>query len=122
MRCSGFSLRWLLWGSMVSRREGSVVAARELSGCDSWALEHWHDDYGAQASLLRGMWDLPGSGIEPMSPALAGRFFATEPPGKPWIPFSVEILCGRPISKVGKSRTALDRVEFKDPQLILVSL
>jgi len=30
------------------------------------------------------MWDLPGSGIEPMSPALAGRFFTTEPAGKPW--------------------------------------
>ena len=26
--------------------------------------------------------DLPDSGIEPMSPALAGRFFTTEPPGK----------------------------------------
>ena len=29
------------------------------------------------------MWDLPGSGNEPVSPALAGRFFITEPPGKP---------------------------------------
>ena len=29
------------------------------------------------------MWDLPGSGIEPVSPALAGGFFTTEPPGKP---------------------------------------
>jgi len=29
------------------------------------------------------MWDLPGPGIKPMSPALAGRFFTTEPPGKP---------------------------------------
>ena len=29
------------------------------------------------------MWDLPGLGIEPMSPALASRFFTTEPPGKP---------------------------------------
>ena len=29
------------------------------------------------------MWDLPRSGIEPMSPASAGRFFTTEPPGKP---------------------------------------
>ena len=28
------------------------------------------------------MWDLPGPGIEPMSPALAGRFLTTEPPGK----------------------------------------
>ena len=27
---------------------------------------------------------LPNSGIEPMSPALAGGFFAIEPPGKPF--------------------------------------
>ena len=27
--------------------------------------------------------DLPDRGVEPVSPALAGRFFATEPPGKP---------------------------------------
>ena len=26
--------------------------------------------------------DLPDPGIEPMSPALAGGFFTTEPPGK----------------------------------------
>ena len=29
------------------------------------------------------MWDLLESGIEPVSPPLAGRFFTTEPPGKP---------------------------------------
>ena len=29
------------------------------------------------------MWDLPGPGLEPMSPALAGGFLATAPPGKP---------------------------------------
>ena len=29
------------------------------------------------------MWDLPGPGIKPVSPALAGGFFTTEPPGKP---------------------------------------
>ena len=28
--------------------------------------------------------DLPDSGIEPTSPALADRFFTTEPPGKPF--------------------------------------
>ena len=28
-------------------------------------------------------WDLPDPGTEPASPALAGRFFTTEPPGKP---------------------------------------
>jgi len=27
--------------------------------------------------------DLPHPGIEPRSPALAGRFFTIEPPGKP---------------------------------------
>ena len=27
--------------------------------------------------------DLPDLGIKPMSPALAGGFFTTEPPGKP---------------------------------------
>ena len=42
---------------------GSVVVVRGLS-CSS-------------------MWDLPGSGMEPVSPALAGKFFITEPPGKP---------------------------------------
>ena len=28
------------------------------------------------------MWDLPRPGVEPMSPALAGGFFTTGPPGK----------------------------------------
>ena len=34
------------------------------------------------ADLPCGMWDLPRAGIEPMSPALTGGFFTTEPPGK----------------------------------------
>ena len=29
------------------------------------------------------MWDLPGSGLEPVSVALAGGFLTTAPPGKP---------------------------------------
>ena len=29
--------------------------------------------------------DLSDPGIEPMSPALTGRFFSTEPPGKPYM-------------------------------------
>ena len=28
------------------------------------------------------MWDLPGPGLEPVSPALAGEFLTTVPPGK----------------------------------------
>ena len=38
---------------------------------------------GSRAQLLRGMWDLPGPGLEPVSPALAGRLSTTAPPGKP---------------------------------------
>ena len=65
LRCAGFSVWWLLllW-STGSRRTG-------FSSC------------GARASLLRGMWDLPGPGLEPVSPALAGGFLTTVPPGKP---------------------------------------
>ena len=29
-----------------------------------------------------GMWDLPGPGLEPVSPALAGGFLTIAPPGK----------------------------------------
>ena len=31
------------------------------------------------------MWDLPRPGLEPVSPALAGRFSTTAPPGKPYV-------------------------------------
>ena len=47
------------------------LQTRRLSSCDS------------QAELLRSMWDLPRPGLEPVSPALAGRFSTTAPPGKP---------------------------------------
>ena len=38
---------------------------------------------GSRAQLLRGPWDPPRPGLEPVSPALAGRFSTTAPPGKP---------------------------------------
>ena len=47
------------------------LQTRRLSNCDS------------RAQLLRGTWDLPRPGLEPVSPALAGRFSTTVPPGKP---------------------------------------
>ena len=47
------------------------LQTRRLSSC------------GSRAQLLRGMWDLPRPGLEPVSPALAGRFSTTVPPGKP---------------------------------------
>ena len=48
------------------------LQTRRLSGC------------GSRAQLLRGMWDLPRPGLEPVSPALAGRLPTTVPPGKPF--------------------------------------
>ena len=61
----------------------SVVVACELSSCGLWALECRLSSCGAWALLLCGMWDLPGPGLEPVSPVLAGRFPTTAPPGKP---------------------------------------
>ena len=59
-----------------------MVAAHGLSSRGSWALEHRLDSHSAQALLLRGMCDLPISGIKSLSLALASSFFTTEPPGK----------------------------------------
>ena len=41
-----------------------------------------HSSCGVQAALLPGIWDLSRAGIEFMSPALAGSFLTTVPPGK----------------------------------------
>ena len=38
---------------------------------------------GPRTSWLLGTWDVPGPGIEPVSPALAGGFLSPMPPGKP---------------------------------------
>ena len=62
--------------------QASVVVARRLSSYGSRALEHRLSSCGTWAQLLRGMWDLPGPGLEPMSPALAGGFLSTAPPEK----------------------------------------
>ena len=76
--CSGFSC----CGARALGLWASVVAAHGLSSCGSRALELRLSSCGAWAYLLRGMWDLPGPGIEPMSPALAGGFLTPLPPGK----------------------------------------
>ena len=70
------------WGPLFIAVRGPLTIAaslvaehrlqtRRLSNC------------GSRAQLLRGMWDLPRPGLEPVSPALAGRFSTTAPPGKP---------------------------------------
>ena len=70
------------WGPLfIAVREPLTIAAspvaehrlqtRRLSNC------------GSRAQPLRGMRDPPRPGLEPKSPALAGRLSTTAPPGKP---------------------------------------
>ena len=61
----------------------SVVGAGGLSSCSSWAPEHRLCSYGPLDQFLPSMWDLPGPGIEPVSPAWQGGLLTTEPLGKP---------------------------------------
>ena len=56
------------------------LQTRRLSNC------------GSRAQLLCGMWDLPRPGLEPVSPALAGRFSIAAPPGKPFKYFLLQRL------------------------------
>ena len=81
------------WGPLFITVRGplTVVASlvaehrlqtRRLSNC------------GSRAQPLCGMWDLPRPGLEPASPALAGRLSTTAPPGKPWsIVWNWEVWC-----------------------------
>ena len=55
------------------------LQTRRLSSC------------GSRAQLLCGTRDLPRPGLEPVSPAPAGRFSTTAPPGKPGSFFLVQI-------------------------------
>ena len=71
-----------------------VIAARLL----------WIPGSRAQAQLLSctglaALWNLPGPGIERMSPALAGGFFTTESPGKPLVLFLITSCDSAIISK-----------------------
>ena len=70
------------WGPLFIAVRGPLIIAappvaghrlqtRRLSNC------------GSRAQPLHGMWDPPRPGLEPVSPALAGRLSTTAPPGKP---------------------------------------
>ena len=59
---------------------------------DSGALEHRLSNCGTRAQLLLSMWYLPGSGIEILSPVLAGRFPTTGPPKK-FISSTISYFC-----------------------------
>ena len=57
--------------------------ALRLSSCSFQALEGRLSGCGTWAFLPCGMWNLPGPGIESMSPALAGEFLTTGHQGNP---------------------------------------
>ena len=75
--------------SSCGKRGPLFIAVREpLTIAASLVAEHRLQtrrlsNCGSQAQLLRSMWDLPRPGLEPVSPALVGRFSTTVPPGKP---------------------------------------
>ena len=85
LQCVGFSLLWLLsLQSTGSRHAG-------FSSCGTWAsvaVAHGLQSAGSvvvahrlSCSAARGIF--PDIGLEPASPALAGGFLTTVPPGKP---------------------------------------
>ena len=66
----------------------SIAVCGPLTIAASLVAEHWLQtrklsNCSSRAQLLRGIWDLPRPGLEPVSPALAGRLSTTAPPGKP---------------------------------------
>ena len=72
----------LVGASLVAERrlQGSrapVAVAPRLQSTGSVAVAH-----GLSWSMAGA--NLPRPGIKPVSPTLAGGFFTTEPPGKPW--------------------------------------
>ena len=83
-------LRFCAWAFSSCGKWGPLfIAVRSpLTIAASLVVEHRLQTHrlsncGSRAQLLRGMWDLPRPGLEPVSPALAGRFSTTAPPGKP---------------------------------------
>ena len=70
------------WGPLfIAVRRPLIIAASLVA--EHRLQTHRLSNCGSRAYLLRSMWDLPRPGLEPVSPALAGIFSTTAPPGKP---------------------------------------
>ena len=94
------------WGSLF------IAVRRPLTITASLVVEHRLQtrrlsSCGSRAQLLHGMWDLPRPGLEPVSPALAGRFSTTAPPGKPQNTFIFNFHGKPQIQRPGAHKDAL---------------
>ena len=72
------------WGPLFIAVHGPLIIAASLVAEHRLQMRRL-SNRGSRAQLLHGMWDLPRSGLKPVSPALAGGFLTTVPPGKPYI-------------------------------------
>ena len=86
--CVGFSLvavhELLIVVASLTQALGHVsFNSCRLSSCGSRAPEHRLSSCSIWTQLSHGMWDCSGSEIQPVSPALEGKFFTVEPLGKP---------------------------------------
>ena len=61
----------LVAGHRLLTAVASPCGGAQALGCSGFG------SWGARAQLPHGIWDLPGPGIEPVSPALQGRFSTT---------------------------------------------
>ena len=81
-----FVYSWLHWVFIAVCRLSLAAASSSYSRGAQASHCGWC--CGARAlgpPLPRCMWDPPGSGIEPVSPILAGGFSTIGPAGKPWV-------------------------------------
>ena len=98
--CGCMGLSFLHEGFLLLQRAGAcslVAVSGLLIVVASFVAEHrlqgaGFSSSGTQAQLPHCVWDLPGPGIEPVFPALAGRFLTTGPPGKPTTGFVLNFI------------------------------
>ena len=104
-----FIYLWLCWVFVAASRVQLWRVGAPLGGCAQ--VSHCRDflwlTMGSR-SQAQQLWCtglvLPGPGIEPVSPALAGRFSTTRPPGRPpqmlLKAFQLTFLCPFPFPKL----------------------
>ena len=74
--CTAFAEHsWGQWGPLFIVVRGLLAVVSSLMG-------YRLSSCGTRAQLLQCLWNLPGPGIEPVSPALGGRVLTAGPPGK----------------------------------------